>query len=616
MNEKKVRIITVYSICILLLTTILIGGTIWFWTNKKYASNIYHYNPQFIPGDIKAENNIINQSMRGLLEMFEDHPNWKFSIEFSGYGLEIIHERFPDVFALFKKLNVDTKQLELILSPYSDQLSVAYPHADIIKAVEISHKIAANYELIPSRVLFLQESQWLEDSYLLADYYDYYVVRKEAFDYYFPDIEGNRVYSYTGPNRGEIRVIPGDYFPNIDFSETWVVTYLGDGEATNTDSYGNYFQLKQEEQDQYEETLRQFESFGFQIATVREAAEASEARKPEKSLNIFDNMPDSFWSMTSTIGAYRWMGDNSYPKTMPAKWYPYLTQDLTCSENDGELLAKNYRTRNYLLMVQEVYELYSGSLHSTDKNLYNNYMEQAWKNLILGEVSDSTGWSPYYIEIEYTLDHADIARDYATKALNLIKTRTGKTQFKVNVYDKVVDASNFTDISLSSIDQENAIILPKIQGSSEYEILLQEAKWYDFNFQALSIIINITNLSQFDIVFEDLGNWIAYCSALLPDQYHFLYRNNFAKDIIFSGSNGFFYSKDKGTAIIKKCEQRHTACHFGNESLIWKEQGFNEQWINNWSISTVSYEFYLYQGTASKALELANRINTYPQGII
>ena len=120
-ETQKAKIIKVLSICIFCITATFLGAFFWFYFNKKYACNLYHYNVQFVPGDTEAEDNIIKESMKAILEMFEDHPKWKFSIEISGYGLEVMHDRHKEVFKLFKKLNVETEQLELVLSPYSDQ---------------------------------------------------------------------------------------------------------------------------------------------------------------------------------------------------------------------------------------------------------------------------------------------------------------------------------------------------------------------------------------------------------------------------------------------------------------------------------------------------------------
>ncbi|MFW9882631.1 MAG: hypothetical protein ACFFG0_56940, partial [Candidatus Thorarchaeota archaeon] len=429
-KSQVAKLIKVYSFCIILTTLLIIGGFTWLIANKKYACNLYHYNVQFVPGDTSAENNIINQSIRALLEMYERHPNWKFSIEISGIGLELMATRFPDVLALFKKLNVDTQQLELILSPYSDMLSVAYPSTDTLKAINLSRIKAQELNLTLSRVLFLQESQWLEDSYILEDYYDYFVVRN-PFSYYYPDIEGNRVYSYINSKGKEIKVIPGDYLPNIDFGASLWFLYLGDGEATNSHSYENHFQLDSEQQDNYEKTLEQVEKLGFIISTVEEAAKNSESRKLNKRINDFGSLPDAFWSMSDCLAAYRWMGDNSNPKTMPESIYGKRT---ITSENDGELLASNYRTRNFLLMIETLYQNVSSSLNATEILWCQGNLTEAWTQLILAEVTDSTGWSPYWIEINYTLSHASNAITYGENVLSIIKNRLGAPFFNVSVF--------------------------------------------------------------------------------------------------------------------------------------------------------------------------------------
>ncbi|NVM31522.1 MAG: hypothetical protein HWN65_21980 [Candidatus Helarchaeota archaeon] len=611
--SQKAKLVKIYSICILCLTALVVGIFFWFYAIEKYACNLYHYNVQFVPGDTTAENNIINQSMRALLEMYENHPNWKFTIEISGYGLQIMYERFPDVLALFRKLNVETQQLELVSSPYSDQLSVAYPSTDILKAINFSLSKAKELNLTPSKVLFLQESQWLEDSYILEEYYDYFVVNKEAFSYYYPEVEANRVYSYIGLSGKEIKVITGDYIPNFDLTGALIFTYLGDGEATNTDSYGNHFQLKEDEQATYEATLKQLENLGCILSTVEEAAEKSESRKLEKHINDFGNLPDAFWNMRDCLGAYRWMGDNSHPKVMPVEFYGERT---ICAENDGELLAGNYRTRNFILMVETLYQNTSSSLNSTEKLWCQGNLTEAWKHLILGEVSDSTGWSPYWIEINYTLTHASIATNYANNALTIIKNKLGITNFNVSVYHNTVNASDFEVINKVSVTESDAIHLPQVYGANNYSIELKNCSWYGFDFQDVRVTVNISGIYQFEIRFEGLGKWMGYSSALLVDAVHYVNRDDFAEDVILPGANGFYYSQALGLGMIKNCSQRHTAGFFNGDALIFPEIGFNQVFISNWSTSVVTHQFFVYQGTADNASRLANMINSYPIGII
>jgi len=544
--------------------------------------------------------------------MFERHPNWKFSIEISGYGLEIMADRFPDVFALFKELNTEIEQLELVLSPYSDMLSVAYPSTDTIKALNISRTTAIDLNLTPSRVLFLQESQWLEDSFILDEFYDYYVVRN-PFSYYYSDIEFNRVYSYVGSGAKEIKVIPEESVPKLDFQDSIFFLYLGDGEAINTGSYSNRFQLKEDEQQNYENMLIQVEKLGFFLETIEEAARRSDSRKMDKMFTDFGSMPDSFWNMPSCLGAYRWMGDNSNPNIMPAEFFGTTT---IAAENDGELIANNYRTRNFILKVETLYNNVSLYLNATEKIWCQGNLTAAWKNLILAEVTDSTGWSPYWIEMEYALNHSRDATTYTQHALDLIKNKFGESYYNVSVYHQTVNASNFKLINKQSITEASAIKIPTINYALNYTIEYKNCSWYGFNFQDIMITINISNINQFAIAFDGLGKTIAYSSALLENDSHSLNRDSVLHDLVLPGSNGFYYSPSLQLSIIKNCSRRHTTAFFDGNSLSFPEKGFNSIFVSNWSSVVVTHQFFVYSGDKTNALTLANMINTYPIGII
>mgnify|MGYP006290770775 CR=1 FL=1 len=607
--QKKIKIIKVYSICLVCIAAGFIGFFIWFYANTKYACNLYHYNVQFVPGDPVAEDNIIGESLKSTLEMFEEHPDWEFSIEISGYGLEVMADRHPEVLKLFKKLNVDTEQLELVLSPYSDQLSVAYPSADIEKAIDLSFEIAASLDLRPSKVVFLQESQWLEDAYMLEQYYDYFVVRDEALNYYNPQIAGNHIYEYSGQNGKNIKVIPASYFPNIDLFETFIFTYLGDGEASNTESYENHFQVEEGAQEEYENTLKELERNNFQLISVKNAAEKIEEKYGLRNLNTFQSVPDATWSMESTLGPYRWMGDNSHPKTMPEEFYEEI---IETTENDGKLLAKNYRLRNYIQLVETVYKNKKDLLTEQNKSDYQNFMDDAWKSLILAEVSDSTGWSPYFIEINYTLSMADKGMGYANKALSIIKEELNDVAYQVSVYHGEVNSTNFEVITKENMEFEDILIKPEVLWGYDYDITGKKCSWYDLEFEEITIKWDISNLYDFYIYFRGIGDKLGYTSALQEEDVRYLERSNLAKDVIFPGATGFFYSDALDIAIIKNCSTRHTACFFDGQDLYWKEEGFNKAFIQDWDTEDIYYQFYLFEGSDEEALKLANRINSHP----
>jgi len=392
-----------------------------------------------------------------------------------------------------------------------------------------------------------------------------------------------------------------------------IFLYIGDGEAVNTASYGNRFQLIEEKQQNYENMLIQVEKLGFILETIEEAAKKSESRNIKKQFTDFGSVPDSFWNMHSCLGAYHWMGDNAYPNTMPAEFFG--TQTIG-SENDGEVIAKNYRARNFILKVETLYDNVSIYLNTTEKMWCQGNLTEAWKNLILAEVTDSTGWSPYWIEIEYSLNHSRDATLYAQHVLDIIINKLGVSQYNVSVYHQTVNASNFELINRQSITEANAIKIPTISHALNYSIEYNNCSWYGYDFQDITITINISNIYQFEIIFDEIGKTIDYSSALMENDSHSINRDSVLHDIILPGSNGFYYSPALQLGIIKNCSRRYTTGLFNGDSLIFPEKGFNSIFVSNWSSMVITHQFFIYSGDKTNALILSNMINSYPIGII
>ncbi|MHA1697698.1 MAG: hypothetical protein ACTSWN_02540 [Promethearchaeota archaeon] len=59
-----------------------------------YSTSSYHFNVQYRAGKIQAMNEVINNSLIPLLQMYARHPTWKANIEFQGLMLE--HMKWMD----------------------------------------------------------------------------------------------------------------------------------------------------------------------------------------------------------------------------------------------------------------------------------------------------------------------------------------------------------------------------------------------------------------------------------------------------------------------------------------------------------------------------------------
>jgi hypothetical protein len=109
----------------LILTVLLFAAfTLPAYAQEKFSLSMFHFNVQYVAGGLvgflgdtgelglgldaeQVENRIITESFFPLLTLLENHPDWKLTLEFQGYMLELITERFPEDLARLKALAED-----------------------------------------------------------------------------------------------------------------------------------------------------------------------------------------------------------------------------------------------------------------------------------------------------------------------------------------------------------------------------------------------------------------------------------------------------------------------------------------------------------------------------
>jgi hypothetical protein len=85
-------------------------------------------------------------------------------------------------------------------------------------------------------------------------------------------------------------------------------------------------------------------------------------------------------------------------------------------ERDHDVLARNARAGHLVLAAETAVAAAraAGAPLAAD---VDDRVDRAWRKLLLGEVSDATGWNPIHNEIEYALWHANAA---STDAVELV----------------------------------------------------------------------------------------------------------------------------------------------------------------------------------------------------
>ncbi len=369
----------------------------------SYVLTLLHFNLQYCAGGLdglyttwptdaeSVEDQIIDQSFTPVLDVLDAHPTWTFDIELQAYMVEVLAERRPDVLDHLRTL-ADNGQVELVSFHYSDQLWTAYPWRDEEVSLALTRDVFDANQLRLSDVVWSQEGQFgqgmlermPQEGYAIA------VMPHNLAEFAWGTSPDAPVYSYEA-DAGDVIVLPGGSgFAGNDFSVGW--SFLDDGELWATgglDPYlGPAFLYDADSTAARVAELEAAEEAGALIVGVHDYV-AAVVGTPLGTPAPLPPVIDGTWQPDDTTNMFRWMGGSGL-------WGE--------DEHDDPVLTTNMRARH----VVEAAEIAGG-----DPDL----VEQAWRALLLGEVSDATGWNPYPTEPQYALDHAAEAERLALESL-------------------------------------------------------------------------------------------------------------------------------------------------------------------------------------------------------
>lgn len=369
----------------------------------SYVLTLLHFNLQYCAGGLdglyttwptdaeSVEDQIIDESFAPVLDVLDAHPTWTFDIELQAYMVEVLAARRPDVLDHLRAL-AESGQAELVSFHYSDQLWTAYPWRDQEVSLALTRQVFDDHDLPLSDVVWTQEGQFGQGMLerMPGAGYAIAVMPHNLAEFTWGGAIASPVYRYDGDG-GPVTVIPGgSSFSTADYTVSW--HFLDDGElyATNDlDPYlGPAFLYDAEATAERVAELEAAEAAGAQVVGVHAyvaAALATDSGSPAPLPAVIDGT----WQPDDTTNMHRWMGGSG------------LWAD---DEHDDLVLTTNLHAR-HVVAAAEV----AGGDPAT--------IELAWRALLLGEVSDATGWNPYPTEPQYALDHAAEAEALALDSL-------------------------------------------------------------------------------------------------------------------------------------------------------------------------------------------------------
>ncbi len=566
----------------------------------KYAIGLFHFNFQYVAGDYKIERRIITQSLYPVLQFFQKNPQYKSDIEMQGYAIEVLATEYPDIFSLLQHL-VRRGQIELVVAHYSDQLFIGYPAEDLQRSIDLSDEILNKYGLQRSRVFFGQEFQWSPAlASALKGKYDVVVTSSDPNSWY----NGGKaplVNVAYGADTINALICGGEKdLPAL----SWRIAFLDDGEEFNTKDYNSdFYPVAAQEKvniDKYRKLLQD----GYTFVTVSELVRRL---KNDTAYTIaqYPFIPEGTWHM-KVCGPFMWMG-----------------RQRSGVETDGITRAVSYQVRGEVMLAEALIAYASSQGLNVTK--LKEWLKQAWKHLLLSEVSDSSGWDPLLVEVQYTDNEAANARqllhmimDELQKLLSArgagwqVDTRTGA----VTPLSDLPSASPVADalISTPAAALSTAGAVAPFPGvPAELPIYFSiNAEHYTVSTRRLtdslySMEVECTRPATggIEISFSTAADGLQYAASCGED-ISTVIPTTYPNDPAFALANGFIYLNN-GYSLIKDCTVEHLAAtwRMHEKRLVFREE-LREG--NN----TMHMRFFLVKGSADSGLRFANRLNTFP----
>lgn len=546
----------------------------------KYAIGLFHFNLQYVAGDYKIERRIIRESLYPVLQFFDSHPRYRSDIEIQGYGIEVLAQEHPDVLALLKKL-VLRGQIELVIAHYSDQLFIGYPALDLQQSIQLSDETLARYGLERSRVFFGQEFQYSPAlATALKGKYDVIATSSDPNSWYQDRTEplvnvgygGDTIHALIGSGRKELAGME------------WRIAFLDDGEEFNTKDYNSdFFRLPSQEKenmDKYQKLLQD----GYKFVTITELVERIK-KDPGYSIPAYPFVPEGTWHM-QVCGPFMWMG-----------------RQRSGVETDGITRALSYQARGEVLRAEALIR-YAGQ-QGRDISGLKKLLQEAWKHLLLSEVSDSSGWDPWLVEVQYTDNEVATTRKLLKDILEQLWKMLAGTGagWMIDTGTGVVAPVETTGRMMGDPVLIPAALPINFSVSAQsYTVQTSRANdsLYRMDIECLRPADGVV-----EITFETAADGLQY-SASCGEEVRVVLPSIWKHDPAFALTNGFIYLNN-GYSLIKDCTVEHLAATWkvSERKLVFREE------LKEGNMS-MHMRFYIRKGSAEAGLRFANRLNPFP----
>lgn len=595
MTEKLRRVL--WLIIAIVLLAVPAGGA-----PIKYSLSVFHFNIQYVIGGLygfiplpnadwptweigpdAAEDMIIRESFAPILDLLEEHPDWTLTLELQAYFIEVLAERHPDVLNQLRNL-VDSGGVELVSFHYSDQLFIAYPYEDWEKSNDRTQQVMEENGLTLSGAVFCQEGQAAEGmaSRMAERGYSVMAWPKNLWEFQHGEYTAEPYYNF-----GDILMVIAGKGVADEENEVYVDwNFMGDGELLATGEIDPYFpwffKYRPGAVKDYEEELEARVAEGYVIGGITEYVEALQDAGIEPA--VPPPLLDGTWQPDSTTSTSLWMGRGGL-------WRK--------DERDNNVRSLAYMAHREIKAAETI-----AAAAGLDRTAV---LDEAWRQLHHGQVSDGTGLNPYRGEAEFCLAANAEALRIARDVIDEAKAELGLTNVLIDTASGAVTEGVYTapsdpldtapmEVSVAALDRTFQRFWYRVDDDPPtYRLEIYFSDSLNKKAREISVTFPFTGdqiLTTTALIDEEIRS---YSFADFAFEYYYL-----AAPIGLIGlGNDWWVVKDVGTV--------HVAAYLEPNADYLRFEDLTAPWFE-----TVPWVFYVIHGTEAEALALADRINVHP----
>ncbi len=583
---------------------------------EKFSLSMFHFNIQYVAGgltgwptgesgdptydldDAEVQDLIIKESFEPVLDIFLAHANWKVTLEMQAYMVEVMMERHPDVFNKLKQL-LDNGQAEMVSFHYSDQMFLAYPRLDLERSHQIMDAVFTEAGITPSPVVFCQEGQFGVGMAPFAKEHGRSILVLPKNLYRYQHLSGYENHPPLFSLDGLDVILGSKSFSTAQVEVTW--SFFDDGEKLATGDWDPYFpqffKKNEEALAAYEQKLADAEAAGFRIATVGEYVEWAKANNLTQE--PLPPVLDGTWQPQSTRSMRQWLGGSGF------------TDVLFPGERDNLVLTGNIRARHWVEAAETLVAHAEAEGH-IEEGSFDGELAGCWRDMLLAEVTDATGISPFVNEVNYGLSHAAAAQECANAVIMQIAPRIGgpflqidtKSGFVAEVDDLPSETTVPADPFLAETDGF-AVSAPGRTTEVEWVDLLGQE-----NIHKVTITASEPDAGQrtFEVAFPlDLDGFYLTPGLMEDDAFFYPFTDfEFEEGMISLPVASGLVGLDTNLWLIKQTSSVHIAATYLMDGKVrFIDETLDPEEGAGWT-------FWIVEGSKEEALQLADRLNLHP----